>query len=163
MIRSAGFPTLADFTEQTLLVPGLGSEFRDSAILELSQRLQRELRIRDATRFTHAVLDHESSGSAVVGDFAIPFARGPEVRKLSFALAVSKQGVRWGTEREPTVHVVALIAAPDLLDQGYTPLVATISNFLNDKAMLLKLKQCATATDIWELLNGIRCLLRCGG
>ena len=158
MIRSAAPRMLSEFTERPLLLPNLASEFRDSAILELSRHLERGLCIRDATKFTHAVLDHESFGSAVVGDVAFPFGRGLEVRRLSFALGVSGCGVRWGTERLPAVHVIVLIAAPNLEDQGYAPLVTTISNFLNDEAALLRLRQCAQAQDIWNVLNDVPCL-----
>lgn len=161
MIQSVSPQLLGDFTETTLLIPHLVSEFRDCAILELSRALERELCVHDATRFTHAVLDHESLGSAVVGDIALPFARGADVRRLLFALGISEPGVRWGTTHLPNVHFIALIAAPTLDDHGYVPLITTLTNILRDEEALSELRSCATAEAIKKFLDEVHCL-HCG-
>jgi mannitol/fructose-specific phosphotransferase system IIA component (Ntr-type) len=82
---------LDQFTEPTLLVPRLLSEWRDSAISKLSQHLESVGRVENASAFTHAVLYHESLVSAVFDEVAFPLARGNAVKELSFALGLSQQ------------------------------------------------------------------------
>jgi mannitol/fructose-specific phosphotransferase system IIA component (Ntr-type) len=111
---------LAQFTEPKLLVPGLLSEWRDSTIALLSDRLESAQRIENATTFTHAVLDHESLVSSVFDQVAFSLARGETVKELSFAMGLSPQGIRWSAGRTPVVHTVLLFAVPESEGQRYT-------------------------------------------
>ena len=93
--------TLAQFTEPKLLVPRLLSNHRESAIIELSRRLESAGRIENADSFVDAAMDHESIASAVFDGVTFPLARGRAVKELSFAAGLSRQGIRWGAGRSP--------------------------------------------------------------
>ena len=149
--------TLAQFTETSLLVPRLLSEFRDSTISELSGHLEKAGCIENARTFTHAVLDHESLASAVFGEVGVPLARDRVVRKLSFALGLSPQGIRWGTARTPVVHTVILFAVPLTEGQRYLSLLLTISSFLKDEMAFGALQKCTHPEDMWTALNHVYC------
>ena len=149
---------LGQFTEPTLLVPRLLSEWRDSAISELSQRLESAGCVENASAFTHAVLDHESLVSAVFDEVAFPLARGKAVKELSFALGLSQQGIRWGVRRTPVVHTVILFAVPVPEGQRYLSLVLTVSSFLKDEMAFSALRRCTKPDEMWTVLNHVRCV-----
>jgi mannitol/fructose-specific phosphotransferase system IIA component (Ntr-type) len=144
---------LGQFTEPKLLVPRLLSEWRDSAISELSQRLESAGRVENATAFTHAVLDHESLVSGVFDEVAFPLARGRAVKELSFALGLSREGVRWGTGRTPIVHAIILFAVPLTEGQRYLSLVLTLSSFLKDEMAFSALRRCTQPAEMLTVLK----------
>jgi mannitol/fructose-specific phosphotransferase system IIA component (Ntr-type) len=147
---------LSQYTEPSLLVPRLLSEYRDSAIAELSNRLEQAERIENARAFTHAVLDHETLVSAVFEEVAFPLARGQAVKELSFALGLSPQGIRWGLGKAPTVHAVVLFAVPLSAEQPYLSLVVTFSKFLQDESAFSALRQCAQPEEMLAALKEVR-------
>jgi len=149
---------LGQFTESKLLVPRLLTEWRDSAIFELSQRLENAHRIEDATAFTHAVLDHESLVSAVFDEVAFPLARGREVKELSYAVGLSEKGVRWGTGWTLVVHTVILFAVPLAEGQRYHSLVLTMASFLKDEIAFSALRHCLQPDEMLTILNQVRCV-----
>jgi mannitol/fructose-specific phosphotransferase system IIA component (Ntr-type) len=149
---------LGQFTEPKLLVPRLLSEWRDSTISILSQRLESAQRIENATAFTHAVLDHESLVSPVFDKAAFPVARGADVKELSFAMGLSEQGVRWGTEQTPVVHMVVLLAVPPSEGQRFISLVLSLSNLLKDEMAFSVLRRCTQPEEMLTVLSHIRCV-----
>lgn len=118
--------TLAQYTEPSLLVPRLLSDYRDSAIAELGSRLEKAGRIENTRAFTHAVLDHESFVSA------------------------------WGLGKAPTVHAVVLFAVPLSAGQPYLSLVVTFSRFLQDQTAFSALRQCAQPEEMFAALKRVR-------
>jgi mannitol/fructose-specific phosphotransferase system IIA component (Ntr-type) len=144
------------FTESRLLLPRLTSEWRDSAISELSQRLESAQRIENATAFTHAVLDRESL--SVFDDVAFPLARARTVRELSFTVGLSPQGVRWGIGRTALVHVVILLAVPWNEGQRYLSLLLTMFNFLHNEVAFSALRRCSQPEEMLTVLSRVRCL-----
>lgn len=147
---------LGQFTEPRLLVPRLLSEWRDSAISELSQHLEIAGRVKNATAFTHAVLDHESLVSAVFDEVAFPLARGKTVNELSFALGLSERGVRWGDRRTQTVHTVVLFAVPFTEGQRYLSLVLTFSRLLRHEIAFTALHRSTQPEEMWTVLKNVR-------
>ena len=149
---------LGQFTELRLLVPQLFSEWRDGAISELSQRLESAGRVENANAFASAVLDHESSGSAVFDQTAFPLARSETVKELSFALGLSSPGVRWGAGRTPIVRAVILFAVPPSEERTYLSLVLTFARFSNDEKSFSDLQCCAQPGQMLAVLNQVRCV-----
>ena len=150
--------TLAQFTEPNLLVPRLLSETHDSAIGELSRRLEKAGRISDVDAFTHAVLKHESFASAVFDEVAFPLARGLAVKELSFAIGLSQPGICWGGSRAPKVHAVVLFAVPLSAEQSYLSLVMTFSGFLKDEMAFSALRRCVQPEDMFTVLKHVHCV-----
>src|SRR6266705_2452859 len=134
--------TLGQFTEPRLLVPRLLSDRQHGVIIELSKRLESAERIEDAGAFAQAVMVHESLVSAVFDGVALPSARGRAVKRLSFALGLAPQDIRWGNSNAPHVHTVFLFAVPLSEAQHYLSLVLTISSFTRDEMAYSALRQC---------------------
>lgn len=149
---------LGKFTEPKLLVPRLLSGCRDSAITELSSRLENTRRIENATAFTQAVLDHESLVSTICNHVAFPLARGRAVKELSFAVGFSQPGIRWGTGKTPQVHAVVLFAVPLLEGHRYLSLVLTFSSLLRDEMAFTALRRSSQPEEMLTVLNHVRCV-----
>ena len=145
--------TLADFTQPDLLVPELLNERQESVIAELSRRLKEAGRIKNARAFSRAVLDHESLVSTVFDGVAFSLARGQIARELSFAIGLSRYGVRWGKGNVPTVFIVVLFAVPASADQSYLSLVMAFSALLRGKEFFPVLCRSKRSKDMFEALN----------
>ena len=145
--------TLADFTEPDLLVPELLNERQESVIAELSRRLKEAGRIKNARAFSRAVLDHESMVSTVFDGVAFSLARGQIARELSFAIGLSRYGVRWGKGNAPTVFTVVLFAVPASADQSYLSLVMTFSALLKGKVFFPTMRQSKHPKEMFQALN----------
>lgn len=148
--------TLAQFTEPKLLVPRLLGERQEDVIVELAKRLQSAERIENAGRFVQALMAQESLAAAVLGDVAFPHARGRAVKKLSFALGLSQQGIRWGVGRSPVVHTVVLFAVPLSEGQTYLSLVVTFSSFMKDETAFSALRRCVRLEAMLNVLEQVR-------
>jgi PTS system fructose-specific IIA component len=148
--------TLGQFTEPKLLVPRLLSDRQESVITELSQRLENAARIENAPAFTRAVLEHESLASAVFDGVAFPLARGRAVNRLSFAIGLAQQSMRWGIGNAPRVHTVFLFAVPLSEGQHYLSLVQTISSFTRDEMAFSTLRRCTQPEAMLGVLNAVR-------
>jgi mannitol/fructose-specific phosphotransferase system IIA component (Ntr-type) len=148
--------TLAQFTEPKLLVPRLLSNHRESAIIELSRRLESAGRIENADSFVDAAMDHESIASAVFDGVTFPLARGRAVKELSFAAGLSRQGIRWGAGRSPVVHTVVLFAVPLAEGQTYLSLVMTFSSFMKDETAFSALRRCVRPEAMLNVLEQVR-------
>ena len=145
--------TLADFTEPDLLVPELLNERQESVIAELSRRLKEAGRIKNARAFSRAVLDHESMVSTVFDGVAFSLARGQIARELSFAIGLSRYGVRWGKGNAPTVFTVVLFAVPASAERVHLSLVMTFSALLKGKVFFPALRQSKHPKEMFEALN----------
>lgn len=148
--------TLARFTEAKLLVPRLLSTHRESAIIELSRRLESAGRIENADSFVAAALDHESIASAVFDGVTFPLARGRAVRKLSFAVGVSRPGIRWGVGCSPIVHTVVLFAVPLSETRNYLSLVLAFSSFTKDELAFPSFTHATQPEEMLSLLKAVR-------
>jgi Phosphotransferase system mannitol/fructose-specific IIA domain (Ntr-type) len=145
--------TLADFTELDLLVPELLNERQESVIAELSWRLKEAGRIKNADAFSRAVLDHESMVSTVFDQVAFSLARGRIARELSFAIGLSRCGIRWGKRKAPTVFAVVLFAVPASAEQSYLSLVMTFSALLKGKVFFPELRQSRHSKEMFGALD----------
>ncbi len=147
---------LGQFTEPQLLMPCLASEWRDSAISELSQRLESSGRVEDIAAFIRAALSHEWLVSMVFDGVAFSLARERGVRELSFAMGLSQRGVCWSVDRTAVVDTVVLFAVPLTDDQRYLSLVLTFSTFLKDKVASAALRRCTQGEEMWSVLRNFR-------
>jgi mannitol/fructose-specific phosphotransferase system IIA component (Ntr-type) len=148
--------TVAQFTEPKLLVPRLLSTHRESAIIELSRRLESAGRIENADAFVDAALDHEAVASAVFDGVTFPLARGRAVQKLSFAAGLSRQGIRWGVGRSTIVHTVVLFAVPLTEARTYLSLVFTFASFLKDEMAFTAFTRSTQPEEMFTALKAVR-------
>src|SRR5574337_616427 len=105
--------TLADFTSPDLIVPRLRGRDVPSILKELSQLLQHDQRVPDLLPFYHAVLNREYLASTDLQlGLAIPHARLPGVKDISFAFGRTDEPISWRTGAVDSVEMVFLVAIP---------------------------------------------------
>jgi mannitol/fructose-specific phosphotransferase system IIA component (Ntr-type) len=145
--------TLGEFTEPGLLVPRLLSNHRESAIIELSIRLEKIGRIEHRNAFVNAALDHEEIASAVINGVTFPLARGRAVTELSFAVGFSPEGIRWGAGWAPIVHTVVLLAVPLTEARTHMSLMLTFANFITNEIAFTAFRRATQPEEMLALLN----------
>ena len=112
-------------------MPRLLSTHRESAVIELSRRLESVGRIENVDSSVAAALDHESIASAVFDGVTFPFARGRAVQKLSSPPACRGQAFA-GRGCSPIVHNGRAVRALSET-RNYLSLVLAFSSFTKDK------------------------------
>lgn len=145
--------TLADFTEPSMLVPELFNERQESALAELSNRLEDAGRVKNARVFARAVIKHESLVSTVFDEVAFSLARGHTAAELSFAIGLSQYGIRWGKRKPPTVYAVVLFAVPASVDGMYLSILTAFSALLRDKLAFPELRHSKRPEEMFERLT----------
>jgi mannitol/fructose-specific phosphotransferase system IIA component (Ntr-type) len=148
--------SLADFTGLAMVVPELRGRDASSIIQELSQALQREGRVQDLLPFYHAVLNREFlSSTDVETGIALPHARLPGLKSVSFALGRTSEPVLWTRQATAPVRLVFLMAVPATDATQYLLLISGLSRLAKDAALVEKLHAAAGAFQIMEILREV--------
>ena len=120
------------------------------------KRLENAGRIAHADSFVKAVLEQESLAPAAFDGVAAPLARGAAVRKLSFAIGLAPQPIRWIKPRTDPVHTIVLFAVPLGEGHGYLRLMRTLADFLDDESAFSALRRCVQPEEMLEILSRVR-------
>jgi mannitol/fructose-specific phosphotransferase system IIA component (Ntr-type) len=148
--------TLADFTSPDLIVPHLRGQDVAGVIQELGQVLQRYGRVPDLSSFCEAALKRELLGSSDwEAGMALPHARLPELRALSFALGRSDQPMPWGRKAGHPVRLIFLIAIPPSEAIQYLALVSGLARLAKNDGLVEKLRAAADAARMFEMFQHI--------
>jgi mannitol/fructose-specific phosphotransferase system IIA component (Ntr-type) len=91
--------------------------------------------------------------STVFDGVAFSLARGEIARELSFAIGLSRYGVRWGKRGAPIVFTAVLFAVPASAEQVYLSLVMTFSALLKNKLFFPLLCQSKHPKDMLAVLS----------
>jgi mannitol/fructose-specific phosphotransferase system IIA component (Ntr-type) len=153
--------TLGRFTEPSLLIPQLSIADQASALNELSHCLQQAGRIKDSLTFFQAVLQSDYlSSSATEEGTAFLHARIRGIERLSFAMGLSRDTVRWRNGSK--IQAIVLIAVPTAATQLYLALFAALTRVSRNTKLMCELTACARPNDIWLLLNDVKLAARAG-
>jgi PTS system nitrogen regulatory IIA component len=148
--------TLADFTSPGLIIPSLRGNDVASVIQELSQALQRERRVPDLLPFYHAALNREYLVSTDMGaGMAIPHARVPGLKELSFALGRGCEPLLWSSRAADAVRLVILVAVPATESTQYLQLISGWARLAKDSRLVERLHAAQDTVQILEVLQQI--------
>ena len=146
--------TLADFTSPGLIIPHLRGQDAASVIQELSQALQRDKRVPDLLPFYHAALNREFMVSTnMEAGMAVPHARIPGLKELSFALGRSDQPLGWGAKASGAVRLVFLMAVPATDATQYLLLISGLVRLAKEGRLVEKLH---AAQDTFQIADVLR-------
>ena len=149
--------SVADYTQQDLIVPRLQENEPAGILEELSQRLRTNGIIADVLSFYQAVVNHEFlSNSALPAGIAMPHARSAQVGRLTLAFGRAGEPVVWGRKGSLSVEYIFLLAVPPTDASNYLSLLSGIASFANRPEMIARLRTAADARCIFELLKEIR-------
>jgi mannitol/fructose-specific phosphotransferase system IIA component (Ntr-type) len=147
-------PTVADYTEPSLMLPLLRSRDAAGVTAEICSALQRQGRVSDLLPFYHAVISHEALSSTVISPgWALPHARIAGIPQLSFALGRTAEPLPWfGGE---LVSLVFLFAVPESDAAAYLSLIAGLAKLGQDHGLLERLGDAPDDRTMFEVLRGI--------
>jgi PTS system nitrogen regulatory IIA component len=120
---------LSDIIPKEAIVPEIRADFRDTAILELLEAIERAGRLKPDHREEAllALLKREALSSTVLADsIAIPHAKVRFVQDFTGALGISEEGIDFGAADRRRVHVVLLFLSPEHAISGHLQLMAHI-------------------------------------
>jgi mannitol/fructose-specific phosphotransferase system IIA component (Ntr-type) len=138
--------------EHLCVLPG-GLSKHDALDL-LIDRLATSDAVADPEAFRTAVHDRESvMSTGIGGGIAIPHVRIPQVRYANMGVAVSPEGIDYGTLDNKPVHVMILFATPEGADKEYLRLLAQVMAALKDRALYDRLVQCESSACIHAVLH----------
>ena len=144
--------TFGQFSEPSLLVPNLTSHDQESVLQELTQRLVSAGRIKNSTAFFEAALAREIQYPTVVGkEVVVPHVRSNDVLKLSVAVGMAADGVRWGSHG--TARMVFLFAVPAAEAGKYLLLLSGLSRLISNKPIFAALQEATESEEMLRLLN----------
>jgi len=157
MISNAQTATLADFTSPALIVPQLLAEDAASAIMELSQALQRRGCVGELAGFYRAVMERELlAPTDIETTMAIPHVRLPGLGKLSFAFGRSANGICWRANAPSEVRLVFLIAVPEFDASRYLLLISGLARIAKDERLWQQLHNAQTSFEIFEIFRRVQ-------
>lgn len=147
--------TFGQFSEPALLAPKLPDGGQEGAVRELTRRLESAGRIQNAAKFLEAALAREMQHPTFVGrDVVVPHVRSGDVLRLSVAVGLAGEGIRWG--KHETARVVFLFAVP-LNEAGkYLLLLSGLSRLTQNRTAFAALQQAVQPEEMWRVLNEIR-------
>ncbi len=142
---------ISRFSDEALMVCGLGPVTREQAIERLATTMQEHGFISSAENLVTAALERESIlSTAIDGGLAFPHVRGVEGGGLTMAVGVSKEGIDWGGE---TVHAVFLSAIPVAVSAFYLRLMAGIAKSFAKESVLKTLLDAKDGAALWKALQ----------
>lgn len=149
--------SLADLTQERLLVPQLSAGDHIETLKELAARLQEVGAVRDILSFYQAVLQHEYLTS-VAAEHGVAFAhvRCSAVNAPGLAVGLSIQGIRWGGDQDPLVHAVLLLSVPHAAAELHPHLLGGVARLIRDDTLREELQRCPSTRAMMELLQRVK-------
>lgn len=99
---------------QVEFIKFIESDRKEDVLRTLIQVISKSPNIVDGDIFQKAVFDREAIMSTGLGlGIAIPHVKIPEVKDLTIAVGISKEGIEWEALDGEPVHIIFLIAGAD--------------------------------------------------
>lgn len=125
-----------------------------SAIEELARTFEGGEACTDINLLVSSLKEREEIMSTGIGfGIAIPHAKIPQVKKLSFAVGISRQGIDFDSMDGVPVNLIILVLASDTQAKEYLSLLAEIMQLLKVDSYKDKIIAAKTAEEIFSLLE----------
>ncbi len=121
---------LIDYTDHGF-IRHLSATDKHAAIEELARVFTGSDVCTDIDRLIVALKEREDIMTTGIGfEIAVPHARIREVKKISFAVGLSQQGIDFDAIDNKPVHLIILVAAGEMQHMEYLRLLSRIMNLL---------------------------------
>jgi mannitol/fructose-specific phosphotransferase system IIA component (Ntr-type) len=149
--------SLADYTDQTVIVPSLREQDSPGIIKELSHVLHAQGCVPDVLTFYNAVLNHEFLVNSVTeSGIALPHARMNGIARPHFAFGRSCEPIVWGRKGSKPVQLIFLFAVPATDAAAFLQILAALAKMGRQSETLDALRTHESALDIYELLKQVK-------
>lgn len=143
---------IARFSSPDMMYPNVTGKNKEDVLKKISANMSSGGFVTDKKEFTQALLDREKLFSTAMGHgIAFPHARGLFAKGLTFALALSKEGIDFGCGE--TVHLMAIFAVPTQVNMFYLEIVSKLAKYFEKPDKLKALLTCETSEEMWKILT----------
>jgi mannitol/fructose-specific phosphotransferase system IIA component (Ntr-type) len=144
---------ISEYT-QSGFIRHLTSVNKYDAIEELARVFEGSDVCQDVDKLVIALKEREEIMSTGIGfNIAIPHAKIPEVKDISFAIGVSKKGIEFDSMDGNPVNLIILVAAGEKQHKDYLALLSNIMAFLKDTVVKEKIINSKTSDDIMKIFE----------
>jgi mannitol/fructose-specific phosphotransferase system IIA component (Ntr-type) len=144
---------LSNFTDRTL-VRFIPSKNKFLAIEELARSFTDLSVCADSDDLIQTLKEREEIMSTGIGfGIAIPHAKIPCIKKISFAVGISKDGIDFDSMDGEPVQLIILVVASDTQHKEYLALLSKIMAMLKKTGVKDKIISAATSEEIISLFD----------
>ena len=141
------------FSCEELMIPQLASSDRDGVLTELSNKMESEGFVDNASRlFEEAVRREAIVSTAVDYGLAFPHVRGVEGGALTLALGLHKKGIKFGGPSRNLTRIVFFMVIPTAASAFYLKLLSGLVQAFQKEEAREKLFEAETPEKLWKIL-----------
>jgi len=146
---------IMDFLNTDAISPDLKSSTKNELVKELVYLLAKAEGIKNKDDLVKILMGRETLGSTGIGQgIGIPHGKSPDIKKLTAAFGLSKQGVDFESlDGEPT-YIFFLLVAPEESAGPHLKALARISRLLKDKYFRDTLLKAQDTSEIIKIIKG---------
>jgi mannitol/fructose-specific phosphotransferase system IIA component (Ntr-type) len=142
------------FSSEKLMIPRLQARDPEGVIEELARRMTDQLYFSDPRILIENALEREAIAStAVEHSLAFPHVRGVDTGSLTFALGLSKKGLKFGAPGGRLSKIFFFIVIPIAASAFYLTLLAGLIESLNTAEARKKLLGESEPEEVWKTLK----------
>jgi mannitol/fructose-specific phosphotransferase system IIA component (Ntr-type) len=151
--RKAG---VSRFSSATLMLPALASDDKEGVIRELALKMETEGFVDNGERLCEEALRRETILSTAVGHgLAVPHARAVEGGGLTFAVGVSRKGIRFDESSKALTKIVFFIAIPTAASAFYLKLLSGLTETFREADARKALMAEKDPEGMWKALTKV--------
>ncbi len=145
---------IMDFLNEEAISVNLKAEDKKGVVDELVDLLVKSGEVRDRDGLVNILMAREALGSTGIGQgIGIPHGKTPNIKRLTAAFGLSKEGVNFESlDGEPT-HIFFLLVAPEESAGPHLKALARISRLLKDKYFRETLIKAASAQEVLKIIK----------
>jgi PTS system nitrogen regulatory IIA component len=129
-------------TEKNSVLEELASVFNEGEVCTSRKQL------------IHALKERERMMSTGIGfGIAIPHAKIAQVKKLTFAMGISKNGIEFDSMDGKPVYLIILVAAGEDQHKQYLSIMSSIMTLLKDEITKEKIINSESTEEIFEIIK----------
>ncbi|MFW6366093.1 MAG: PTS sugar transporter subunit IIA [Spirochaetota bacterium] len=144
---------IAEYTDKRYIRFVTSTEKFD--VIEELASLFDEGEVCTSTRYLiHALKDRERMMSTGIGfGIAIPHAKISQVKRIAFAVGISKKGIDFDSMDGKPVHLVILVAAGEDQHKQYLSVMSNIMSLLKNDAVKERIINSSSPEEVLELMR----------
>ncbi|OQX54576.1 MAG: PTS fructose transporter subunit IIA [Candidatus Omnitrophica bacterium 4484_213] len=144
---------IVDFLNQKAVSVNLLAKDKKGVIEELVDLLIKAGEAEQKDVLVKTLMEREELGSTGIGQgIAIPHGKSDTIRKLTGAVGISKQGVKFDALDGELVYIFFLLVAPRNSSGPHLKALARISRLLKDKNFCLSLRQAKSEKELLKII-----------
>lgn len=143
---------VSEILSKEFIIAELNSTDKESAINELIDLFNNDLRVDDIEKVRQAVLDREKIMSTGVGKgFAIPHGKTDSVKEIIAAFGRKKDGIEYDALDGNPVNLIFLLVGRDTMISAHIKLLSRVSRMMNKDDFRLRLLNAETSEEIMNV------------